>query len=514
MHDRFRDLHELGSLLARTALNRAPTALRATRQDLYLCATALLAVAGHVMLVFAPAITLYALACLPGIYASHGWLGVAANSALVAGASALSIYLFRTRLNAPHGHALSEPQAQLLQHQLQQTEYGAVMKRIGDVRITDQLDITLVKIPSRALPLTWTSTLYVGLPTLMALSGEQFALAVMRRLWRPRSPRQYLMRWLSAQRSMWQAYDHTFAARHDLTARCIRPLITFYQRLYCHVSTPLARMYELCLDRTLSEHVASDDLVTLMSIEICAARFLSERFWPAIDAQVKRRAQPPTPYSELETAMYNPYPRDDAKRWLQQAATSEHAIGTIAPTLTQRLNNLGHRHAWLPSPPQCSAGRDLLGDSFTKLIVTLNQQWANDNRVRWQALHKTHAPALIKLTVLRAKAAQLKLHGREARKYASLVKQYMPPDKVAATLTALLAVNGADARLQFGIGRILLANDEPDGILALKRAVRLDRRYQAPAHRLIGSFAITVIRARSAARRLEPTQPRAFTAVA
>lgn len=513
MHDRFRRLHELGNVLARAAHRRAPRILRATRQHLYLCATALLAVAGYAMLVVAPAAALYALAYLPGIYASHGWLGVAANASCVVGAGALSIYLFRTPLNAPHGHALSELQAQVLQHKLEQSEYGAVMKRIGNIRITDQLEITWMKIPSRALALTWTSTLYIGLPMLMALSREQFALAVTRRLWRPRSPRQYVMRWLSAQRSMWQAYDHTFAARHDRTARCIRPLITFYQRVYCRVSAPLARMYELRLDRTLSEHVASDDLVTLMSTEICAARFLNERFWPAIDAQVKRQAEPPAPYGKLETAMYDPYPRDDAKQWLQQAATSEHA-GAFAPNLTRRLNNLGHLQAWPPSPPQCSAGRDLLGESFAKLVATFDQQWADDNRVRWRALHKMHAPALMKLAALRAKAAQRTLHGREARKYASLVKQYMPPDEVAATLTALLAVNDTDARLQFGVGRILLANDEPEGILALKRAVSLDRRYQAPAHRLIGNFAVTAIRTHGAAGPFERTRPQVFTAVA
>lgn len=80
------------------------------------------------------------------------------------------------------------------------------------------------------------------------------------------------------------------------------------------------------------------------------------------------------------------------------------------------------------------------------------------------------------------------LRGEEAMAYAALVKRYGTPEDALEAYRAIFRHNPNDARIAFGVGKYLLDCREPEGVGVLEHAMALDKRYVAPACRLISVF--------------------------
>ena len=484
--------------------------LPALRQPGYLAGMALLAVHGYAALLAAPVAGIYALATLPRLIADglagHGWNPALLAGAIAAAAGGLTLYLLRFQLRVDGTYPLSPTDTPALFTAIDALRKHQRSAAIAGIMLSEEFAIDLVSLPRRALPLGRQCHLLLGLPLLMCLSPLHFRIALDRRLNRPRPLRAQLVRWLAQQRHVWSWYRANFRRHRDPLALLVRLWLVCYEPLFRRLVAGAARLDELESDRELTDHISSEDIADTVAATVTGECFLRERFWPDVFRLAAMQADPPAPYQTLERALHQTLTRDDARDWLDEAMRAETGRWSMTPALEARLGNIGYRKIWPQRPPEISAAREFLQPVLDRVLNEFDQQWQHRQQSNWPQRHSRHHQAREELTTLRRKANNGALHGTEAMKYASLVKQYAEPSERIRELKALVASNPDDAQLQFGIGRMLLAQGEPDGILVLKRAARLDARFAGPAGQLIAKFATLTPRPAAAARPSAPPQ--------
>jgi hypothetical protein len=504
MEDRRQALRNTAAAAQQRLLEWSGSLLPALRQPAYLAGMALLAGLGYAAFLAAPLAGLYALTTLPRLIADglsgHGWNPALVDGAIAAAAVGFTVYLLRFQLRVDGTHPLSATETPALFTAIDALRKHQHSAAITGVMLNDTFAIDLVSLPRRALPVGRQSHLLLGLPLLMCLSPLHFRIALDRRLNRPRPLRAQLVRWLTQQRHVWTWYRASFRGHRDPLALTVRLWLLCYEPLFRRLVAGAARLDELDSDRELADHTSSEDIADTIAATVTGECFLRERFWPDVFRLAAMQADPPAPYQTLERALHQTFTRDDARDWLDEAMRAETDRWSMTPALEARLSNIGYRKIWPQRPPEVSAAREFLQPVLDAVLNEFDQQWQHRQHSEWPQRHSRHHQAREELTALRRKANNGALHGTEAMKYASLIKQYAEPSERVPALKALVATNPDDAQLQFGIGRMLLAQGEPDGILVLKQAARLDARFAGPAGQLIAKFATLTPRPVTAAR--------------
>ena len=107
---------------------------------------------------------------------------------------------------------------------------------------------------------------------------------------------------------------------------------------------------------------------------------------------------------------------------------------------------------------------------------------------QWRELNQAAKREQQRLRALFEKSRKTRLDLPGARELASLVERCYGKEKAIPLYRQLLANNPGDANVSFAAGRFLLSVDDPQGVKALQRAMRLDPRFSEPASNLIETF--------------------------
>ena len=267
------------------------------------------------------------------------WLAVAMLSIL----ASYRIFLFRPAL--PSGVVLNKNTAPMLFQLVadQTRHYGGT--GIDRIVLTSDFELDIVKTPRCALPMWSSSTLVIGLPLLQCLSAPMFQCALASRLGQLSRRSEWLENWLYQLRGIWPQY----CAHEQGSVFGFQPVRWFfliYAPIYKVITVPAAHSNELAADKCAMELFNDDEMLDTITTQMVCYRYLADEYWPAmqkIAATGKETAG--NLYPSMFSALHKVLHSDKAAHWLKRAVSTENQWDDAMPSLTRRVENIGHTQA-------------------------------------------------------------------------------------------------------------------------------------------------------------------------
>jgi hypothetical protein len=263
------------------------------------------------------------------------WLSVGAVATLA------SVRLYRFRPAVPAGKTVDDTtHPALLQLVAEQSrDYPGV--RIDRVVLTADFALDIVKTPRHALPVTFTTTLLIGVPLLQVLSEQQFQCALARRLGQFSMRYNQLENWLYRLRGVWPQYCDP-ARRGGPGYQPLAWLFRLYVPVLHLVSAPAAQLDELAADDYAMELFSDEDVRdTIATLAVCQ-QYLETKYWPVLRRFAEKNERVLGPLRAGMAAVLRAGLQPGAvDHWLAETLRTEERCGDPVPSLARRLNNIG-----------------------------------------------------------------------------------------------------------------------------------------------------------------------------
>ena len=337
---------------------------------IYLLVAATFALAGYVYLllfpwlVFRSGIGIYeALFKGQTLVWSHVliWLAVAMLSILV------SYRIFRFRPALPSGIVLDKNTAPLLfQLVADQVRYYHCA-RIDRIVLSSDFELDIVKTPRCALPVWSSSTLVIGLPLIQGLSVSMFQCSLARRLGQFSRRYNWLENWLYQLREIWPQYcEHK--QRSEFGYQPVRWFFLIYAPIYKVITVPAAHLDELAADNYAMELFDDEEVLDTITTQMVCYRYLTDVYWPVMQ---KIAATEKEAFNDLHSGMVSVLRKvlqsDKVAHWLAKTVSAEARWDDVRPSLTRRVENIGHKQARMSTIASESAASFYLGTVIDKL---------------------------------------------------------------------------------------------------------------------------------------------------
>lgn len=378
--------------------------------------------------------------------------------------------LFAARRDAPPLHAVIE----------------SLRKRLGTPRIHavligTGLDVRIVRMPRLGSVLGFRNCLMVGLPLIATMPLPYLRALIAQRLshlCRDRGIegiRAYRLRdrWLQLANALRQS-------RH-FAAATLRPFFRWYGPWFAAWSLPLARQHQYAADRHVSVIAGREDLIRALVRRGVVERFLVERFYPRLLADLRTYGVPPSGFRRrLEEAVGGIREDDRFRAWLD-AAVSRDRRADEHPTLGDRLASLGIgdprrqeavlEAAFAPELDGESTTRRLLGTAASELLLSVEYTWVDEIVDEWADRHFE----LVRWEERRRDLdARADLSPAESLERAIATAEINGTDAALPILHELVERSPDMAPAHFVLGTLLLRVNDPDGLGHLETAMRCD----------------------------------------
>jgi len=118
------------------------------------------------------------------------------------------------------------------------------------------------------------------------------------------------------------------------------------------------------------------DMIECLVYEEVVTHFLKNKFWPKIYHMAKRSETPEfTPYSQMTKVVKAGITDDEISETIQESLKIEINNPGLMPSLTKRLNHLGHAKPLPPKRLSKTAAEYYLGSSLEKIIQLFDKRW-------------------------------------------------------------------------------------------------------------------------------------------
>lgn len=460
----------------------------------YRVGTLAVALLGYAYLLFFPALSLLLARNLPYTLGHAGtvlaWLYAASEIFLFLVALFFSTSLWRVRFAPPFGTALGADEAPELFALLDELHERYASPPIHRVVITDKFGLSVVRNPRHGFALSFDNTLVLGWPLLESLSGLQVKALLAREFGRLAGRESRLTAWLARVRRSWLLLAHPAAEAPHAARLLLRLWASWYVPLYTRITVPIARWDELEADRYALDLLNDRDVAGTMTASLVAECFLRERFWPQLFAAALHRATPPfLPYARMAAALRESLDPADVRRWLTEAGTATPVRDAPLPGLRERLEAIGHIKVRTPPALAENSAEILLGTSAATIRRDLDRDWLKRNLPGWKRRHVQAQREREHMRALQNKAQRNALSTRETWEFAKLVERHLGASAAIPLYKEMLKRKADSAKVNFTIGRWLLAQGDMAGLDALQFAMHKDPRYRAAGRRLLSNFA-------------------------
>lgn len=240
---------------------------------------------------------------------------------------------------------------------------------------------------------------------------------------------------------------------------------------------------DLCASEVATAQTAAEALI---KCEVYS-RFVTEKFWNEFSELVKSQSSPPNYYSEMAASLKAGVQSDDSNRWLQSALKTETASWDTHPSLKDRLNALSQTPR-LPAPTTESAAEIYFGDELSRLIERLDVEWHEENAAAWKEEYEDYRDLDRELRELNVRAASTNLTPEEAYRRACLVHSITSAEAALPLYREALSLDKDCAVTNYAIGRLLLSEDNEEGIAYLERAMDLNEKCVPDSCHLLYSY--------------------------
>lgn len=409
-----------------------------------------------------------------------GWITLCAS---------VSVSLWRLRVAEPDGEPLMQAQAPALFAAVDALRTSFQAPPITDIHLTDTTQVVVQRIPRSGYPVAFRYVLLAGLPVLQCLTTDHFKCALAPALGDLSVLRAGVAAWIGRTAHAWRQYQAAVAGQWTPAALLYRVFLAGYLPALNAVAARMDAGLRLRRDRYALE-IADDDLVAeTMAAEVVMQRFMVSHYWPTVYAAAEHSATPDFKvFRNLETIFRRRVDPELMQVWLREAFVGKWRHDAQDVGLKARLHEIGHTTVQYRQPRENSAAQVLLGASHQWIVDRCDARWADEHREEWYAHHSKSRQQVGRLEQLRETLVRDGLFGEEAMRYAALVKRYGTESEAREAYEKILALNPDDARINFGVGKFLLACRDARGVRILEHAMALDKRYVDPACRLISGF--------------------------
>ena len=446
----------------------------------YKIRVALLACLGYAYLFFVLG-CLAAMFALIGaaVYFSKGNVVFLKFAIAPAAAAVVIVRALNVSLPTPQGVRLDRASAPALFAMLDEIQAALKAPPFHQVLLTEDFNAAVAQVPRFGLFGWQRNYLLLGLPLMQALTPAQFRAVVAHEAGHLSGNHGRFGGWIYRVRQTWvQVLEELHKNRQRRTASWLHRFFDWYAPCFSAYSFVLARGHEYQADRCAAEvagaAAASQALVTIT----LHGRFLQERFWPGVYKQVEQQPSPPPVFPALALAFQTQFAPEDARTFFHQALGIETGTLDTHPSLSDRLKALGYEAGVEQAFEDAlalfgaeSAAARCFGSNIAVFQAQIEQEWAKQIAPGWENRHRQIQEGRGRLRELAEKAQGGPLTEEDAWQRACLTAEHGEPEAAKALFLEIVAAQPTHPGAQLALGRILLQQDDADGLAHLEAAM-------------------------------------------
>jgi Zn-dependent protease with chaperone function len=401
------------------------------------------------------------------------------------------------RLDPPDGEPLTPEQAPRLFAMIEEVREELDAKPIHAVLVTSEFNAAAYQHPLFGMFGFYRNYLILGLPLMMSLSSSELRSVIGHELGHMAGDHSRFGNWIYKQRI---SLRRLRAQLSDEASWLFRPLYDRFIPYFNAYSFALARANEYEADASAAK-VTDAEVASraLMRVHADGAWF-DETFWGDLRERNRLEETPPRAlFVEMHAAVTSPR---DVTAQLRQARKRKSTFSDTHPSLTERLEALGHADLSEIDPPADVAAEALLfPETLDALTREFSGQWLQHNADAWRHNHARDAAIAERLGEIEApraapaddlaegegevvgeeRAPAEELERGDAFERAVLVLQRHGGEEARPLFERFIERFPDDAEAQLILGQIKIMMQDATGEENLDRAVALDAHSMSTA---------------------------------
>jgi Zn-dependent protease with chaperone function len=439
---------------------------------LYNAKVAMLAILGYAV-VFSMLIVL--LMILGGI----GWVSLVSASILILlvkskmifAIIAMTYVLVRAlwvKFTDPQGYQLNRKEYPLLYNEINRLRRKLSTPYIHQVILMPEYNAAIVQTPRLGLLGWYKNTLYLGLELLLSMSPAQASSVIAHELGHLSGKHNRFSGWIYRVRLSWNTIMIGLQEQHNFGANLLRRFFNWYSPTFAAYSFALARANEYSADAVAVQLTSPDDVSHALVNSHVVHDLLSEQFWHPYIRLADTCEKPKShPFSELISFLQNhSFEHSAVHAHIEKAMSMETNHFNTHPALKDRLHAINSLPT-LPEGVKESAAKLWLNDKLPEIIKYFDEEWLQQNAVRWRERFDYVQQGREKLNKLRAKAID-ELNGEEFWQLAVLTEEFETDTDCLPIYEGYKARYPDDLNVDFAIARILLNRENETGVELMK----------------------------------------------
>lgn len=353
----------------------------------YLLLTLLAAAGGYLFLFLFPALMLtmpvVLYFSLPSASTASQWFDTSIALLLMLVGAAGTFAIATMRFSPPSGLELDKRRFPRLFELLSELGDTYDHPRIDRIVLRDRFDVRIVKTPRSGFSFTTDHTLVIGLPLLLTLSPLEVHALIARRAGQLAGRESRIDSWLYFLRDLWVQYLSYCENRQSWLARPLCSFFRWYVPRYRALSLAVARRSELRADLYAIQAINDGDVARAITGQVLIDDYLTHTFWPDV-VEIARSSMKPDkmPHARMAELFRGGLSAEETDAVLKRVTARRSNSQSTTPSLSERLDNIGHRKPLPPKPMTVSAAQFYLGNACEQCIKVIDKRSSQKVRAK------------------------------------------------------------------------------------------------------------------------------------
>jgi hypothetical protein len=306
----------------------------------------------------------------------QGWIDAIILFFLIILAGGFSWAIYKLKFSLPTGLEITKEKFPHLLKLIEELQAEFNQPKIDRIILRDKYEIRVLKTPRSQMPFLNTRTLIIGLPVLLTMSPLYFRALLARRIGQLSTQHTPVTTRLYFLNDIWAQFNVSCKHSKNGFTKALSYFFQVYTPFYQTLLTPLLQEEELEADSYGMDLINDRDMVECLVYEDVVTQFLKNKFWPKIYHMAKRSKTPEfMPFSQMTKVVKAGITDDEISETIQASLRIEINNPDPMPSLTKRLNHLGHAKPRPPKRLTTTAAEDYLGSALEKIIPLFDKRW-------------------------------------------------------------------------------------------------------------------------------------------
>lgn len=245
----------------------------------------------------------------------------------------------------------------------------------GEIRITREMDASLLRASDAGLFGRQRLTLLIGLPLMKCFSHGQLRAVLAHELGHAHGPLATVMTRIAQIEVRVRRLQEALAKSTRRGGRLMRAWAERYLRQLHACALPLSRAAEHEADSIAVRLTSAAKLAEALVVALIAGDYWRHAYWPRIYAQMRHISHPAFfPFTSFGSLYLTALSAEEVNAYLEAQLAARSPLRAFSPSLGERLRAIGASAAW--APPQPGAAADtLLGGERRRVDAHFDQEW-------------------------------------------------------------------------------------------------------------------------------------------